>query len=276
MLKNSPEATHLLSEDKWMQRINYKRDKQRIKTKDKKEERMATGGVFDKYTTENIIKLQTKGLITEFVGIISAGKEANVYFARGVDEIPLAVKIYKIDPQNTKWMKNYIIGDPRFKKIGSSTHKIIYTWSKKEYKNLRQLKRHNIRVPEPFYCVDNVLVMEYIGDTNGTPAPRLKDVEEFSHPDLLLKKILAYIRTMYLDAHLVHGDLSEYNILLWQDEIIIIDVSQGVSTYHINAPVYLKRDLINVLKFFSQYLPSSEMEDVDTVFGAIMRDFHTQ
>jgi len=265
-----------LSEDKWMEKINYKLDKQRMKNKRKKEERMATGGVFDKYTTENVVKLQAKGLFSEFVGIISAGKEANVYFARGKDDVPLAVKIYKIDPQNTKWMKNYIIGDPRFKRIGNSTHKIIYTWSKKEYKNLKQLKRHNIRVPNPIHCVDNVLVMEYIGDKNGTPAPRLKDVDEFYHPKLLLKQILAYMRTMYLDAHLVHGDLSEYNILFWEDKPIIIDVSQGVSTYHINAPVFLKRDLINVLKFFSKFIPSSEMDDVDTVFGSIMTEYHKQ
>lgn len=265
-----------MAEDRWMDKINYKKDKQRVRDKRKKEENMATGGVFDKYTTVNINKLQTKGTISEFIGIISAGKEANVYFARGEKDIPLAVKIYKIDPQNTKWMKNYIIGDPRFKKIGSSTHKIIYTWCKKEFKNLRQLRRHEIPVPEPYLSVDNVLLMEFIGDPNGSPAPRLKDVDEFSDPQRVCDEIVDYIKKMYLEAHLVHGDLSEYNILFWNEEPIIIDVSQAVSTYHINAPVYLKRDLLNVLNFFNKFIVREDSHEIDTIFNDIMREYHNQ
>ncbi|WP_457556525.1 serine protein kinase RIO [Candidatus Harpocratesius sp.] len=263
-------------EDKLVDRLDQKKDKQRIKKKRKKEERMATGGVFDKYTTENINKLKVRGIITEFVGIISAGKEANVYFAIGENDQPIAVKIYKIDPQNTKWMKNYIIGDPRFKKIGSSTHKIIYTWSKKEFKNLKQLSRHGIPVPKPILCVDNVLLMEYIGAFNGTPAPRLKDVEDLSNPFEIYKKIIQYIEEMYLNAHLVHGDLSEYNILMWNGLPTIIDVSQAVSTYHINAPVFLKRDIINIHNFFSDYINKDDMDSVEITYRKILQKYHSQ
>ncbi|MHA1777635.1 MAG: serine protein kinase RIO [Promethearchaeota archaeon] len=263
-------------EDKLVDRLEQKRDKQRIKKKRKKEERMATGGVFDKYTTENINKLRVKGIIKEFVGIISAGKEANVYFAIGEEDKPLAVKIYKIDPQNTKWMKNYIIGDPRFKKIGNSTHKIIYTWSKKEFKNLKQLHRHNIPVPEPIFCVNNIVLMEYIGEKNGSPAPRLKDVNPLPEPVKIFLKVIQYIEDMYLIANLVHGDLSEYNILYWNDEPIIIDVSQAVSTYHVNAPVFLKRDLINVFNFFGDYLNEKTIGTVDTLYSKIMKAYHNK
>ena len=106
----------LLEDDNKINRLEVKQDKRRMKTKRKTEEHAAVGGVFDKFTLVNLNKILNKGIIKEFIGIISAGKEANVYFALGENNTPLAVKIYKIDPQNTKWMKNYIIGDPRFKK----------------------------------------------------------------------------------------------------------------------------------------------------------------
>lgn len=263
-------------DDKILERLDQKKDKQRIKTKRKKEERMATGGVFDKYTTEQINKLKVKGIIKEFVGIISAGKEANVYFAIGEGDRPLAVKIYKIDPQNTKWMKNYIIGDPRFKKIGNSTHKIIYTWSKKEFKNLKQLYRKNIPVPEPLYCVNNIVVMEYIGDDNGTPAPKLKDLNPIPDPKLIFFQIIQSIEEMYLEANLVHGDLSEFNILYWEEKPVIIDVSQAVSTYHVNAPVFLKRDIINTFNFFGNFLDETTLGTVDEVFARIMKAYHNR
>ncbi|MHA1584131.1 MAG: serine protein kinase RIO [Promethearchaeota archaeon] len=260
-----------MDSDKIIDRLERKRDRQRVKTKRKTEEHAASGGVFDKFTLTNLHKLLSKGIIQEFVGIISAGKEANVYFAYGEDDKPLAIKIYKIDPQNTKWMKNYIIGDPRFKKIGTSTHKIIYTWCKKEFKNLTQMLRHGIPVPTPLIHRDNVLVMEYIGDQSGTPAPRLKDVDEFEDPLKELQYLISLIKKMYVEAHLVHGDLSEFNILYYNNRQIIIDVSQAVSVYHINAPAYLKRDLINVLKFFSKYIPKENVPEVDDIFREILQ-----
>ncbi len=259
-----------MDRDKIIAKLDRKKDQQRIKTKRKTEENAASGGVFDKYTSVNINKLQAKGIIVDFVGIISAGKEANVYFAYGEDKTPLGIKIYKIDPQNTKWMKNYIIGDPRFKKIGNSTHKIIYTWCKKEFKNLTQLKRHNILVPNPIICKDNVLIMEYIGENNGTPALRLKEINHFEDPTKEFKYIIQQIEDMYWNAHLVHGDLSEFNILYYKNKQIIIDVSQAVSIYHINAPVYLRRDIINVSKFFESFLPLNEKPNPELIFQEIM------
>jgi RIO kinase 1 len=258
--------------EKYINQIDQKRDKQRTKTKRKTEERAAYGNVFDSYTLINIEKLRNKGVIEEFVGIISAGKEANVYFGYGENNKPIAIKIYKIDPQNTKWMKNYIIGDPRFKKIGTSTHKIIYTWCKKEFKNLTQMKRNKIHVPSVYFSKDNVLVMEYIGDDNGSPAPRLKDVESFENPDEILQIVLEQIRSMYIDAHLVHGDLSEYNILFFEDKPIIIDVSQAVSIYHYNAIAYLRRDVKNVLTFFGHFVPQERLPKLDSFVKQILID----
>ena len=262
----------LLEDDNKINRLEVKQDKRRMKTKRKTEEHAAVGGVFDKFTLVNLNKILNKGIIKEFVGTISSGKEANVYFAIGEDDIPLAVKIYKIDPQNTKWMKNYIIGDPRFKKIGTSTHKIIYTWCKKEFKNLSQMKRHDIIVPTPLLSRDNILVMEFIGENNGTPAKRLKDIDELSNPIKEMNFILDQISRMYLNAHLVHGDLSEFNILYYNEKQIIIDVSQAVSIYHINAPVYLQRDIKNVLNYFSKFIDSGNVPSVQEVYEKILKN----
>lgn len=261
-----------MEDDKKINEMEMKKDKHRIKNKRKTEEHAAIGGVFDKFTLVNLNKILSKGVIKEFIGIISAGKEANVYFALGENDTPLAVKIYKIDPQNTKWMKNYIIGDPRFKKIGTSTHKIIYTWCKKEFKNLIQMKRHGIIVPTPILSKDNILVMEFIGEENGTPAKKLKDIDYFEDPIKEMNFIIEQITNLYLNAHLVHGDLSEYNILYFNEKQIIIDVSQAVSIYHINAPVFLKRDLKNILSFFSKYINENEILDIDEIFEKIMRN----
>ena len=261
-----------MEDDNKINRLEVKQDKRRMKSKRKTEEHAAIGGVFDSFTLVNLNKILSKGIIKEFVGIISAGKEANVYYALGENDVPLAVKIYKIDPQNTKWMKNYIIGDPRFKKIGTSTHKIIYTWCKKEFKNLTQMKRHDIIVPTPLLSRDNILVMEFIGESNGSPAKRLKDIDILAKPIEEMNFMLDQISNMYLNAHLVHGDLSEYNILYYKGKQIIIDVSQAVSIYHINAPVYLQRDIKNVLNYFSKFIDLDNVPDVEEVFEKILKN----
>ena len=221
-------------------------------------------------------QLFVKGIISEFIGIISSGKESNVYLAYNQDEEPVLIKIYKIDSQNTKWMKNYIIGDPRFKKIGTSTNKIIYTWCRKEFKNLSQMYRKQIRVPRPIYAIDNVLVMEFLGTHEGTPAPRLKDVGEIPDPKGMLDQILLGIKRMYLDAHLVHADLSEFNILFYNSEPYFIDVSQAVSIFHLNSPLYLERDVKNILTFFERYLDTNEMPPINEFVGEILASQENQ
>jgi RIO kinase 1 len=257
-------------DDKRIDALDRKRDKQRVKTKRKHEERAAYGGIFDKQTHEIIKKLYVKGILFELVGIISAGKEANVYFGYGKNNHPIAIKIYKIDPQNTKWMKTYIIGDPRFKKIGSTTIKIIQTWCKKEFKNLVQMKKAGMNVPNPIIAIDSVLVMDFIGEQDGNPAPRLKDIKELNNPQNLLAELIDQIQYMYQKAGLVHGDLSEFNMLYFNDSLTIIDVSQAVSISHANANFLLERDLTNILNFFAKYIPEVDIPSIQTLMEIII------
>lgn len=225
-------------------------DNRRIKEKDFTSIRLAVDGVFDERTIFQLRKLLDKQVICEFIGIINAGKEANVYLAYDKEGNEIAVKIYKIDSNTSHWMRNYILGDPRFKKIGKNASQIIYLWAKKEFKNLKQAYRAGLSVPRPISVNGNILVMEYIGE-GATPAPVLKTVKHLEDPGRLFGEVFQFIKGLY-KARLVHGDLSEFNILLNNQKPIIIDISQGVSIDHPKADEYLIRDLKNVINYFSR------------------------
>lgn len=226
-------------------------DKQRIRKKNS-EDKDAYQRVFDSRTISLLFKLLNNGVLTEIIGIISQGKEANVYFAYGEHGIPLAVKIFKIDIQSAKWMRKYITGDSRFKKIGTSSDKILFTWCQKEYRNLKQIHSKGIPCPQPIFFKNNILIMGFIGDENGNPAKKLRDcVSELRDPAEEMAFSLNFIKDLYHAAKLVHADLSEYNILYYQNQQYLIDVSQSVSYSHPKAKQYLARDIRNIIKFYS-------------------------
>ncbi|GAI59307.1 unnamed protein product, partial [marine sediment metagenome] len=177
-----------------------------------------------------------------------AGKEANVYLAYGENNREVAIKIYKIDSNTSRWMRNYIIGDPRFKKIPHNISKIIFLWASKEFKNLKRAYKAGLSVPEPIYVKNNILIMEYVG-FGSIPAPKLKDITFPKEPIKLLNEILGFIKNLYQNANLVHGDLSEFNILYHNQKPIVIDISQAVTTQHPKAEVYLVRDIKNVFNY---------------------------
>ena len=142
-------------------------------------------------------KLLKTGTLNRIEGIISAGREANVYLAYGPNDEEYAIKIYKIDTNTSKWMRNYIIGDPRFKKVPNNVSKIIYLWASKEYKNLKRAYKAGLSVPEPIYIKNNVLIMEYIG-FESIPAPKLKDIKTPKDSISLLNEVLYFIKNLFL------------------------------------------------------------------------------
>lgn len=234
-----------------IRQLKHNLDDSRMREK-RSEDMDAYQRVFDARTISQLVKMLNNGVITEIVGIISQGKEANVYFAYGEERLPIAIKIYKIDIQSAKWMKNYIKGDPRFKKIGTSPDKVIFTWCQKEYRNLMQITQAEIPCPQPLFFRNNILLMDYIGDKNGTPAKKLKDsVSDLKKPNKELEVTLQYIAELYSKAKLVHADLSEYNILYYQNTQYVIDVSQAVSRSHPKAKQYLARDIKNIINFYT-------------------------
>ncbi len=226
-------------------------DSIRIKKIDQTKKRATVDSVFDERMYLHINKLLKTGHLDRIEGIISAGKEANVYLAYGENNREVAIKIYKIDSNTSRWMRNYIIGDPRFKKIPHNISKIIFLWASKEFKNLKRAYKSGLSVPEPIYVKNNILIMEYIG-FGSIPAPKLKDITSPKEPIKLLNEILGFIKTLYQNANLVHGDLSEFNILYHNQKPIVIDISQAVTTFHPKAEVYLVRDIKNVFNYFEK------------------------
>ena len=218
----------------------------KFERRDDHELRKVSEGVFDRQTMLALRRLAAKGALTEFRSVVSQGKEATIFYGlKGKKEV--AVKIYSVEASEFRRMEKYVQGDPRFKEVKNRRH-FIYQWAQKEYKNLSRVS-DVVDCPAPIEVFNNILVMEFIGK-KGVAAPKLKD-SEITKPLEYCERILDYIKAMY-GRGLVHGDLSEYNILD-DGRPVLIDFSTGVLLEHPLSGELLERDLRNVLKFFSGY-----------------------
>ncbi|MCX8169379.1 MAG: serine protein kinase RIO [Candidatus Methanomethylicia archaeon] len=216
--------------------------------------------VFDYQTLMILYDLINRGFINTMYGVVNSGKEARIYWAKDVNGVDVAIKIYLTSTSEfRKGMMQYIIGDPRFKVTSTKTRDLIYVWARKEYANLSKAYEVGVRVPKPIVVKGNILVMEFIG-FDGVPAPLLKD---FTPQDLhsFFKTVMNYVKKLYVEAKLVHGDLSEYNIMVFNENPVLIDFGQAVNLSHPMAEELLVRDIKNLLKYFSRMgidIPSIE------------------
>ncbi len=229
-------------------KIVEKRD--RLLKKDKSSNSAVMEEVFDRFTLMTIYDLMNNGVIRELHGVVKVGKEARVYRGTNSEGSDFAVKIYLVTTRNFKKMMMYIEGDPRFKNIHKDSRSIIHLWARKEFKNLQSAFQSDIRVPKPIVVKNNVLVMEFIGK-EGVPAPLLKDLPP-ENPDSMYRELLNQIKNLFTKAKLVHGDISEYNIMNYDEKPVLFDLSQAVSIEHPMANDFLKRDLNQVNWFFSR------------------------
>ncbi|MBM4240854.1 MAG: serine protein kinase RIO [Euryarchaeota archaeon] len=217
--------------------------------------------VFDKKTLETLYKLANSGYIDLLNGAISTGKEANVF--KGLDDENhfVAVKIYRVTTSDFKKMQYYIQGDPRFHVRTTNKRQLVHAWVNKEFRNLKRAYEAGVRVPKPIVAKNNILVMEFIGDNDGNPAPTMKQFYP-SNPEEILKKIIYYMELLYKKAKLVHGDLSSFNILIHRQEPVIIDISQGVITDHPISNELLNRDVTNIIKDFKKLGVSISKDEI--------------
>ena len=124
--------------------------------------------------------------------------------------------------------------------------KMVKQWAEKEMRNLKRLKSIGLNVPEAYLLKNNIIIMEFIGN-KGLAAPRLKDAD-LSEPQMIKAyfDVLKIMRKMYQEWKMVHGDLSEYNLLYFNDLVYVIDVSQSVEQDHPMSLDFLRRDWVNV------------------------------
>lgn len=238
-----------MDHEKKMKRIEKRIDQYRTKIKDTNELKVESG-VFDVRTLKALYTMASKGIITALGGVVSTGKEADVFHAIGENGRELAVKIYRISTSDFRAMEDYLIGDPRFSNIRGTRKDIVFAWTKKEQRNLERAREAGVRAPEPITSERNILVMEFIGK-DGVSAPRLKDLKP-KNPQHIYDIIANYMRLLYQKAKLVHADLSEFNVLLYEEEPVIIDMGQSVMLEHPMSREFLARDIKNIVRYFKK------------------------
>lgn len=205
--------------------------------------------VFDRLTTQGMLRLLKRGVVGRLHGVVKAGKEARVYYATAPDEAELAVKIYYTHTAEfRKGMMQYIQGDPRFGRIDRSPRGLIYAWAQKEFSNLQLCEEADVNSPRPIEFYRNILVMTFIGE-DGVPAPLLREREP-EDPQTFYDAVLEEMKLLWQRAGLAHGDLSEYNIMNYDDKPVIFDVSQAMLTIHRMAPMLIERDIENINGYF--------------------------
>ena len=234
-------------------------DFKNIKVKDSDALKVAES-VLDVETKTTLFNLRKRNIIDYMTGVISTGKEANVYHGYAPDGSELAIKIYRTSTNIFKGLQIYIIGDPRFARIKRDQRSFVYAWAKKEFKNLSRAYKAKVSIPKPITCVKDVVVMEFIGKKE-LPYPLMKDVK-LKKPRKTYMEVLDNLELLYHDAGLVHADLSEYN-MIYTPKVYFIDISQAVLLDHSFAEIFLYRDIKNITRYFrAQKVDVIEAEDL--------------
>jgi len=223
----------------------------RLMREKRSEELESLEQVFDRSTLMIVYSLMNRGYIKQINGAVRSGKESRLYWGIGDRNRAIAIKIFlTTSAEFLKGRMMYIQGDERFKNARRDTRSLVNLWALKEFKNLQLAKDVGIRVPAPLRVEGNVLLSEFIGK-KGEPAPLLRETP-LDHPGRVYDKIAEAVRTLYRHAHLVHGDLSEYNIMIVKGQPVIFDFAQAVITEHPMARNFLERDLLRMNGYFSK------------------------
>ncbi len=288
-----------------------------------RDDRATSEQCLDPRTRLMLFKMLSNGILDKIDGCLSTGKEANVYYAKagkkaaafkltkgrsnatdkGEDIInentdigdvkEFAIKIYKTSILVFKDRDKYVSGEHRWRKgyCKSNPRKMVKVWAEKELRNYRRIHMAGIPCPTPIFLKAHILLMEFLGE-NGWPSPRLKDAGlKDRHMREAYVQTILIMRHMYQRCKLVHGDLSEYNLLWHKSQVYVIDVSQSVETDHPSALDFLRKDASNVNDYFSKVGKLNVMttrqlfefittvipiEDDDGTDGAITREKETE
>jgi len=216
-------------------------------------------------TPPRLLPLVEDGVIDEVLGQVRSGKEADVFLVRVAEETRCA-KVYK-DSSHRSFKQAAAYQEGRRVQSSRSTRALSKrsafgqkeaesNWITAEVQALNTLSAAGVRVPKPFGFFDGVLVMELIVDESGEVAPRLDDVTlspetAHSYHQEMLKQIV-----LMLCAGIIHGDLSEFNVLVDAQGPVIIDLPQAVNAAgNNNAQTMFARDVDNMARYFGRFAP---------------------
>lgn len=219
------------------------------KVKDK-EEKATMETSMDAKTRLHLFKWINQGVFDRVEGIIATGKESAVLDAIS-DETGerFAVKVYKTSLTEFKNRSEYVKEDFRFK----NPRGVLKIWAEREFMNLSRMVKCGIPCPTPIKLKRHLLLMSLI-EEQGMAAPRLKNIDwDFFTTEertSIFLQVQDIMNRMYKDCKLVHADLSEFNLLLANGKVYVIDVSQAMDLSHPRSFHFLLRDIENVLAFF--------------------------
>ncbi len=212
-----------------------------------------------------LIPLVSDGIIDEVLAQVKSGKEADVFVVRVGEHIRCA-KVYKeannrsfrqaVQYQEGRRVQNSRSARAMSKRTNYGRKESEASWINAEVEALNTLSAAGIRVPKPFGFFDGVLIMELILGEDGLPAPRLDDVVLTADTALLYHEELVSQVVRMLCSGLIHGDLSEFNVLVDAEGPVIIDLPQAVNAAGNNsAGMMLARDVNNLARYFGRFEP---------------------
>lgn len=214
---------------------------------------------------KRILPLVESGLVDDVIGRLMSGKEADVFVVRCGSEIRCA-KVYK--EANKRNFKQAVLYQEGRKVRNSRRARAMEkgskfgrkqqeeTWQTAEVDALFRLAAVGIRVPQPYDCLDGVLLMELITDAEGEVAPRLGDVTMSTEKAVSDHTLLMQSVVQMLCVGLIHGDLSEFNVLVDEHGPVIIDLPQAIDAAgNNNAESMLTRDVNNMRRYYGQFAP---------------------
>ena len=214
---------------------------------------------------KRIMPLVESGLVDEVISRLMSGKEADVYVVRCGNEIRCA-KVYKeaikrsfkqaVLYQEGRKVRNSRRARAMEKGSKFGRKQQEETWQTAEVDALFRLAAAGVRVPQPYDCLDGVLLMELITDADGEVAPRLGDVTMTAEKAIADHALVMQYIVRMLCVGLIHGDLSEFNVLVDEHGPVIIDLPQAVDAAgNNNAESMLTRDVNNMRRYYGQFAP---------------------
>ena len=215
--------------------------------------------------------LVEEGLVDAVVRQLMSGKEAVVFVVRCGQDVRCA-KVYKepekrafrqaVDYTQGRNIKNSRRARAMAKGTRYGRKEIEEAWQNSEVDALRRLAAAGVRVPVPYNFLDGVLLMELVTDAEGNAAPRLNDLELTPETAREYHKFMIAQVVLMLCAGIVHGDLSEYNVLVDAHGPVIIDLPQAVDAAgNIGAGAMLERDVDNMATYFGKFAPELRTTD---------------